>query len=100
MESLVKALLLDRDNCASISFGEECRLCVLNHPDQLREERVGYYIVLEEARGPVLKDVVEGYETLMVYLRHAGVSVEEGWLPASEHLAQRVKLPIFSLCTF
>jgi hypothetical protein len=98
--SLVQALLQDVGNCASVPFGEESLLCVLNHPEQFREERVGYYIVVQEAGLCVFKDVLQGYETLLLYLRHAGISVEEGWKPAGERLADLVRSAIFSLYVF
>lgn len=95
--SLVQAVLQDAENCASVLFGEDGALCVLNHPEQLKEERAGYSIVVQKAGLCVLKDVIQGYETLVLFLRHAGVPIEEGWMPAGEHLAKRVKTAVFSL---
>ena len=70
---------------------------MLNQPERLKEERAGYSIVVQKAGRCVLKDVIEGYETLIVFLRHAGVPIEEGWMPAGEHLAKCEDGCLFSL---
>lgn len=99
--SCVQALLEDAENCAYLPFGEEAVLCVLNHPESLKQERVGYYLVIMKGGCAVLKDVVRGYETLVLYLEHAGLTALQGWMPASAYkggkLAEHIQMASFSL---
>ena len=80
--------------------GTEAVLCVVNHPEQFKDERVGYSVVVLTGGHAVLKDIVRGYEVLVLSLQHAGVAVEQGWQPASSHemkdLGQRVQQASFS----
>ena len=83
--SYVAAMLEDPHHCASRPFGAEAVLCVLNHPEQFKDERVGYSVVVLTGGHTVLKDIVRGYAVLVQYLQHAGVVAEQGWQPASSH---------------
>lgn len=75
--SVVRALLQDAENCVFVPFGEEAVLCVLGHPEQFEQERVGYSIAVVRGRRCQFKDVVKGYEALVLYMQHAGVAVEK-----------------------